>query len=330
MTGYHRTALLLMGLTLVFLFSGYVVGGAGGALTALALALTMNGAAYWYSDRLVLRQHHARLLLPPDAQALHGALARLCAKAKLPLPKLYLIPAAQPNAFATGRSPEHGAIAVTQGLLEILNPAEIEAVLAHELAHIEHRDTLLMTITASLAGAISFLGNFAWLLPRGGKEGERPNPLAGLIIALLAPMAAMLVQMAISRSREFAADWRAAELCGGAVPLISALQQLHNHKNQPLASAVHHPATAPLFIHHPLSSSKSALSLSQLFATHPPLSARLEALAGFSTKVRADRQQIFAAQHTAPKPAPAAQRVQGKRGSVPTSMAPTKPSNPWR
>ncbi|HLB79495.1 MAG TPA: zinc metalloprotease HtpX [Dongiaceae bacterium] len=275
---YARTALLLAALTGLFLAVGYLLGGAGGMAVAFLLALATNAFAYWNSDKVVLRIHGAREVDARTAPELHGLVRELAARAGLPGPRVYLIESDQPNAFATGRNPENAAVAATTGLLERLDREEIAGVIAHELAHVRNRDTLIMTVTATIAGAVGMLANFALFF-----GGNRNNPLGivgVLLVAVLAPVAAMLVQVAISRSREFEADRGGAEICGRPLWLAAALEKIaaaarriDNHR------AEANPATAHLFIVNPL----HAHRVDGLFSTHPSTAERvrrLRAMAG--------------------------------------------------
>ena len=270
---YARTALLLAGLTGLFLAVGYMLGGEAGMAIALIVALAMNLFSYWNSDKLILRMHGARQVDRRSAPELFGLVEQLADNAGLPMPKVYIMENDQPNAFATGRNPENAAVAATTGLLRRLSTEEIAGVMAHELAHVKNRDTLIMTITATIAGAISMLANFALFF-----GGNRNNPL-GLIgtiaLMILAPMAAMLVQMAISRSREFEADRIGAEICGRPLWLASALEKLDvsaQRIDNPVAEA--NPATAHLFIVNPL----HMRSIDSLFSTHPKMGERVRRL----------------------------------------------------
>jgi heat shock protein HtpX len=282
---YFRTALLLAALTGFFLVVGYLLGGQSGLILALVVALGMNLFAYWNSDQMVLRMSNAHEVGPNEAPEFHGIVQGLAQRAGLPMPRLYIIDEEQPNAFATGRDPEHAAVAATTGLLRYLSREEITGVMAHELSHVRHRDTLTMTIAATLSGAIGMLATFGGLmgggLMGGGRDGNgRGNPIVAIAAMILAPLAATLVQMAISRSREYEADRSGAEISGQPLWLASALAKLHAGTQQirnQVAEA--HPATAHLYIANPL----SAGGLAGLFSTHPPMEeriARLEAMAG--------------------------------------------------
>ena len=281
---YFRTALLLAGLTGFFLVVGYLLGGQSGLIMALFVALGMNLFAYWNSDKMVLRMSNAREVGPNEAPELHGIVESLAQRAGLPMPRVYIIDEDQPNAFATGRDPEHAAVAATTGLLRYLSREEIAGVMAHELSHVRHRDTLIMTIAATLSGAIGMLASFGGLMG-GGRDSEgRPlvNPIVAIAAMILAPLAATLIQMAISRSREYEADRMGAEISGQPQWLASALAKLHAGTQQiPNQVAEANPATAHLYIANPL----SAGGLASLFSTHPPMEeriARLEAMTGYS------------------------------------------------
>ena len=272
-----RTGVLLAGLTGLFLAVGFMLGGEGGLVIAFGLALAMNAFAYWNSDKLVLRMHGAREVGEGDAPSLVRMVRQLAEQAELPMPKVYVMETEQPNAFATGRNPDNAAVAVTQGLLQRLSAEETAGVLAHELAHIKNRDTLTMTVTATLAGAISMLANFGLFFGAFG-GGNRNNPLGivgVLLIAILAPMAAMLVQMAISRAREYEADRIGAEICGRPLWLAAALEKISGAAqaidNQ---AAERNPASAHLFIINPLHAHK----VDGLFTTHPSTAERVSRL----------------------------------------------------
>lgn len=275
---YARTALLMAAMTGLFLAIGYMLGGTGGMAIALLLAGGMNLYAYWSSDKMALRMHGARQVDARSAPQLVAMVESLARNAGLPVPKVYLIETEQPNAFATGRNPENGAVAVTRGLLRMLSSDELAGVIAHELAHIKNRDTLIMTITATIAGAVGMLANFAIFF-----GGNRNNPL-GLIgtiaLMILAPLAAALVQMAISRTREYEADRIGAEICGRPLWLASALRKLEQGARRiDNVPAENNPATAHMFIVNPL----HAHSVDSLFSTHPNTAnrvARLREMAG--------------------------------------------------
>ena len=274
---YFRTALLLAGMTALFMGVGYLIGGSGGAMIALVVAGGMNLFAYWNSDKMVLSMHGAQEVDPASAPDLYRMVAELSQRAGLPMPRVYIMDNPQPNAFATGRNPQNSAVAVTTGLLRSLNHDEVAGVVAHELAHIANRDTLIMTITATIAGAISMLGNFAMFSGMGGNR-ENNNGL-GLIgtmaMVILAPLAAMLVQMAISRTREYAADNLGAQISGQPLALANALGKIADIAHMvPNESAERSPATAHMFIINPLSGQR----MDNLFSTHPAPENRIAAL----------------------------------------------------
>jgi len=279
-----KTAVLLAGMTALFGFVGLAIGGKGGMMIALLIALAMNLASYWFSDKIVLRMHHAQ---PAQNGPLHHMTQRLAQRAGLPMPKVYMIESPQPNAFATGRNPDHAVVAVSSGLTRILTEREMEGVLAHELAHVKNRDTLTMTVTAAIAGAISMLANFGLFF--GGGQNGRGNLLTSLLIMFLAPMAAMLVQMAISRTREYSADRLGAEICGDPHALADALEKLEaSAKRVHNPTAEDNPATAHMFIVNPLRSG----GRDNLFSTHPNTANRIAALremAGGGGKSAANR-----------------------------------------
>lgn len=271
---YVRTAILLAAMTALFLGIGWMLGGQAGMLIALVLALGMNLFAYWNSDKLVLRMHGARQVKRADAPALFGVIEQLSRTADLPMPKVYLIDSEQPNAFATGRNPQHAAVAATTGLLRNLSPEEVAGVMAHELAHVRNRDTLIMTITATIAGAVGMLSTFALFF--GGGNRNNPLGLVGvLLVMIVGPLAAALVQMAISRAREYEADRVGAEICGKPLWLASALEKLGVLSGRiENKAAEENPATAHLFIVNPL----HGHSVDSLFSTHPSLANRISRL----------------------------------------------------
>lgn len=271
-----RTGVLLAVLTALFMGVGYLIGGSGGMMIALLVAAAMNLFTYWNADRLVLSMYGARPIARADAPWLYDIVAELADRAGIPMPQLYLIDGAQPNAFATGRDPQHAAVAVTNGLLNALDEHEVAGVIAHELSHVIHRDTLTMTITATIAGAISMIANFAFFF--GGRSDERNSPLGGVgtvVAAIFAPIMAMLVQMAISRTREYEADRSGATLSGNPLWLASALRKIEAvAHNTAVPEAERNPATAHLFIINPL----HGASLQNLFATHPSTEERVRRL----------------------------------------------------
>jgi heat shock protein HtpX len=273
-----KVGVLLTTLTLLFVLLGGWLGGTTGIILALAVALVMNVGSYWYSDRIVLRVTGAEPLDRRAAPALHAMTERLAARAGIPTPRLYLVPDPQPNAFATGRSPEHGVVAVNQGLLDLLSTEEVEGVIAHEIAHIAHRDTLTMTVAASLAGAVMMLAQFAQWIPVFGHSDDEDSPgvLGLLVAALVAPIAASLIQLAISRAREFEADASAARYVGTPRGLIGALQALERGASV-VPSTTARPATAHLSIVNPLAGGMAG-GVARLFSTHPPVADRVAAL----------------------------------------------------
>lgn len=272
---YFKTAILLAGLTALFMAVGFMIGGEAGMLLALAVAGGMNLFAFWNSDKLVLRMHGAQEVDETTAPEFVGLVRQLAGRAGLPMPRVYLMDNPQPNAFATGRNPQNAAVAATTGLLRTLSREEIAGVMAHELAHIKNRDTLIMTVTATLAGAISMLAQFG-LFFGGGNRNNNPFGVVGLILmVILAPLAAMIVQMAISRSREYAADRMGAEICGQPRWLASALAKISNAAHRiPNRAAEANPASAHLFIINPLSGER----MDNLFSTHPATENRIAAL----------------------------------------------------
>jgi heat shock protein HtpX len=275
---YLRTAILLAGLTALFMGVGYLIGGPNGALIAFFVAAAMNFFTYWNADRLVLSMHGAQEVDEHTAPEFFHIVAELANRAGLPMPRLYLMDNPQPNAFATGRNPQHAAVAATTGLLEMLSRDEIAGVISHELAHIKNRDTLLMTVTATIAGAISMLAQFGMFFGGGQRDNNGSSGMGmigTLVMVVLAPLAAMLVQMAISRTREYAADNMSARINGNPAGLASALAKIdaaaHEIENVP---AEQNPATAHLFIINPLSGAR----MDNLFSTHPSTENRIAAL----------------------------------------------------
>jgi len=271
-----KTALLLGVLTALFVVIGGAMGGERGMLVAFVFALFMNFFSYWFSDKIVLAMYGARPIEESEAPGLYAMVRRLATRAAIPVPRVYLIESDSPNAFATGRSPQHAAIAVTSGIMRILDDEELEGVLAHELSHVTNRDVLISTIAATLAGAITYLAHMAqWAAIFGGSrsdDDERGNPVALLFLAIVAPIAAMLVQLAVSRAREFQADASGARLAGRPWPLAKALEKLEVASHiRPMEA---NPATAHLFIVNPL----SGQSLMRLFSTHPPIEERIARL----------------------------------------------------
>ncbi len=277
MHGNTKVFLLMAAMTALVMALGWMLGGQGGAVMALLIAGGMNFFAWWNSDKMVLRQQGAVELTPQQGGDLYALTAALAERAGLPMPKLYLLPTEQPNAFATGRNPDNAAVAVTQGLLRGLSREELAGVIAHELAHIKYRDTLTMTITATMAGAIAMMGNM--MLFSGGRDG-RGGGLGAIVAMILAPLAATMVQMAISRAREFEADAEGARICGQPQALASALSRIAQMAGRTVnVPAERNPASAAMFIINPL----GAMRMDRLFATHPPTEeriARLRAMGG--------------------------------------------------
>jgi heat shock protein HtpX len=281
-----KTTFLLSLLTVLMVFMGSAMGGKSGMVFAFVMALGMNFFSYWFSDKIVLKMYGAREVSAAEAPEFHAMVARLAQRAALPMPKVYIIPSDSPNAFATGRNPQHAAVAATEGIMRILTPEELEGVMAHELAHVQNRDILVGTIAATFAGAISMIGNMLqWGAMMGAGRGDDEEGGAGslvgsLAMAIIAPMAAMLIQMAVSRSREYLADETGARICGQPLALAGALRKLHNASRMiPMQEA--RPATAHMFIVNPLTGG----GLMSLFSTHPPMDeriARLEAMAGIA------------------------------------------------
>ena len=270
-----KTAILMAAITALFMLIGRWLGGQTGMMLALVVALGMNFFSYWFSDTMVLKMYNAQQVDESTAPQFVGMVRELATKAGLPMPKVYLIQEDAPNAFATGRNPEHAAVAATTGILRALSERELRGVMAHELAHVKHRDILISTVSATMAGAISMLANFGMMFSGRDSEGRPSNPIAGLLVALLAPLAASLIQMAISRAREFEADRGGAEISGDPQALASALQKIHRlAQGIPLEAAERHPETAQMMIMNPL----SAGGLRGLFSTHPPTEERVAAL----------------------------------------------------
>src|SRR5262250_2542516 len=278
MSNVLKTGLLLGVLTALFVLGGRAIAGEQGMIIGFVLAAVMNFVSYWFSDKMVLAMYGAQPVDEAQAPGLHAMVRRLATRARIPMPRIYVIPSDTPNAFATGRNPQHAAVAVTEGIMRILDEDELEGVLAHELSHVTNRDVLISTIAATLAGAITYLAHMAqWAAFFGGRsrddEEGGSNPLVMMLFAVLAPIAAMLVQLAVSRSREFQADASGARLAGKSWGLMKALEKLQLANQQmPMADAT--PATAHLFIVNPL----SGQTLMRLFSTHPPLEERIARL----------------------------------------------------
>ena len=270
-----KTAILMAAITALFMAIGSLLGGQQGMMLALLIALGMNFFSYWFSDKLVLKMYNAQEVDESSAPQFYSMVRELAARAQLPMPKVYLIDEDAPNAFATGRNPEHAAVAATTGILRVLSERELRGVMAHELAHVRHRDILISTISATMAGAISMLANFAMFFGGRDSEGRSTNPIVGILVMLLAPLAASLIQMAISRAREFEADRGGAEISGDPQALASALQKIHNYaQGIPLETTERHPETAQMMIMNPLSGG----GLRGLFSTHPSTEERVERL----------------------------------------------------
>lgn len=277
-----RTTVLLAAMTAVILWVGNMLGGRSGMMIALIFAGGMNFFSYWYSDKLVLKMYQAREIIPDESPQLYQMVGVLAREAGLPMPKVYVIPQDSPNAFATGRNPENAVVAVTDGLLRLMNPDELAGVLAHELGHVKNRDILIGTIAATMSGAIMMIANMAkWSAIFGGfrgsdEEGGGGGAIGLIVMAIIAPIAAMLIQMAISRSREFLADSTAAAVTGNPEGLAGALEKIGRYSRQIPMQA--QPATAHMFINNPL----SGTSLMNLFSTHPPIEERVARLRGTS------------------------------------------------
>jgi heat shock protein HtpX len=270
-----KTAILMAAITALFMALGNLMGGQQGMVLALVVALGMNFFSYWFSDKMVLRMYNAQEVDASSAPQFYGMVQELAQKAGLPMPRVYLINEDAPNAFATGRNPANAAVAATTGILRVLSERELRGVMAHELAHVKHRDILISTISATMAGAISMLANFAMFFGGRDNEGRPVNPIVSILVMLLAPLAASLIQMAISRAREFEADRGGAEISGDPQALASALQKIHRiAQGVPLEAAERHPETAQMMIMNPL----SAGGLRGLFSTHPATEERVARL----------------------------------------------------
>ena len=327
-----RTAMLLAFMTALFMGVGYLIGGSGGMAIAFVVAAAMNLFSYWNADKMVLRMHNAVEVDERNAPEYYAIVRDLAARAGLPMPKTYLIQNPQPNAFATGRNPQNAAVAATTGLLERLSHEEVAAVMAHELAHVQNRDTLTMTITATLAGAISMLGNFAFFFG-GNRDNNNPLGFVGILVAMIvAPLAAAMVQMAISRTREYSADRRGAEICGNPLWLASALDKIAGAAQRiPNQAAERSPATAHLFIINPLSGER----MDNLFSTHPATENRVAALQAMARDGVGRQRTEPAETHSdgpweraasaRPRPAEAPQAPK----SNPWGRNPTGPKGPW-
>ncbi len=280
MFNWVKTAMLMAAIMALFGIVGGVLGGRQGMLMALVFGGAMNVFSYWFSDKMVLKMYNAQEVDETSAPQFYAMVRDLAQRANLPMPRVYIIDEPQPNAFATGRNPEHAAVAATSGILQLLSASELRGVMAHELAHVAHRDILISTVSATMAGAISALANFAMFFGGRGSDGRPANPLATIAVALLAPLAASLIQMAISRAREYEADRGGAEISGDPNALADALGkiQMYAEGRIPLGPAEAHPDTAQMMILNPLSGG----GIEGLFSTHPPTAeriARLRALA---------------------------------------------------
>jgi heat shock protein HtpX len=288
MSNIIKTTFLLSLLTILLVFMGGAVGGQGGMMIAFLIAAAMNFGSYWFSDKIVLRMYNAREITREIHPSFYGMIERLSGRAGLPMPKVYIIPDDSPNAFATGRNPHHAAVAATEGILRVLTPEELEGVMAHELAHVKNRDILISTIAATFAGAISMIGSMLqWGAMFGVGRGDDDDGggiggmIGSLALAIIAPIAAMLIQMAVSRSREYQADASGAEICGRPLALAGALGKLHiASQTVPMLAA--RPATAHMFIVNPLTGG----GLASLFSTHPPMEERIARLEAMATRAR--------------------------------------------
>ncbi|CAG9175210.1 zinc metalloprotease HtpX [Cupriavidus pampae] len=275
MFNWVKTFMLMAAITALFIVIGGMIGGRGGMMIALLIALGMNFFSYWFSDKLVLRMYNAQEVDAGTAPQFYGMVQELAQRAGLPMPRVYLINEDAPNAFATGRNPENAAVAATTGILRMLSDRELRGVMAHELAHVRHRDILTSTIAATMAGAISALANMAMFFGGRDENGNRTNPIAGIAVAILAPLAASLIQMAISRAREFEADRGGAEISGDPQALASALDKIHRYaQGIPFQAAEEHPATAQMMIMNPLAGG----GIANLFSTHPSTEERIARL----------------------------------------------------
>ncbi|PLK50279.1 zinc metalloprotease HtpX [Uliginosibacterium sp. TH139] len=275
MFNWLKTSILMAGIVALFGVVGAMIGGKQGMILALLFGGAMNVFSYWFSDKMVLRMYNAQEVDEASSPYLYNMVRQLAQRAQLPMPKVYIIDEHQPNAFATGRNPENAAVAATTGILQMLTERELRGVMAHELAHVKHRDILISTISATMAGAISALANFAMFFGGRDENGRPANPIASIAVALLAPLAASLIQMAISRAREYEADAGGAQFCGDPDALADALQKIDYYaRGIPMPVADEHPATAQMMIMNPLSGG----GLAGLFSTHPPTEERIRRL----------------------------------------------------
>ncbi|CAK7258496.1 MULTISPECIES: zinc metalloprotease HtpX [unclassified Shinella] len=316
-----RTAMLLAAMTALFMGVGLLIGGKGGMMIALLVAIAMNFFSYWNSDRMVLSMYGAKEVDERSAPEYYGIVRDLAKRAGLPMPRVYVINSDQPNAFATGRNPQNAAVAASTGLLQALSYEEVAGVMAHELAHIQNRDTLTMTLTATIAGAISMLANFAMFFGgSGNRENNNPLGFIGVLIAMIvAPFAAILVQMAISRTREYSADKRGAEICGNPLWLASALKKIAIAAGRiPNEAAEHNPATAHMFIINPLSGER----MDNLFSTHPNTENRIAALEEMARGMQTRSTEPVRADNPVRKSRSVPSTGWGRGGSEP-------PKGPW-
>ena len=319
-----KTAMLLAALTALFMSLGYMFGGSGGAVIALVIAAGMNLFTYWNADKIVLSMHNAREVDARSAPDFYALVADLAHRANLPMPKVYIVEDASPNAFATGRNPENAAVAATTGLLAMLSREEVAGVMAHELAHVRNRDTLIMTMVATIAGAISMIANFS-LFFRGNGENS-PSPLAAILAVVVAPFAAMIVQMAISRTREYGADKAGAEISGSPRALASALARIADPAQRiPSQGAMHNPAAAQLYI--------VPTSVSDLFSTHPATEKRISALMAMEGSAgvgsaggggQPSRSEAFAPAAASAQPSVSVPRGAGKGSRRPSALNPNE------
>lgn len=275
MWNYTKTFMLMAAITALFIGIGRAIGGQSGMVFALLLAVGMNFFSYWFSDKMVLKMYNAQEVDATSAPEFYKMVQELAQKADLPMPRVYLINEDAPNAFATGRNPKHAAVAATTGIVRALSAKELRGVMAHELAHVKHRDILISTISATMAGAISSLANFAMFFGGRDEEGNRSNPIVNIAVMILAPMAAAMIQMAISRSREYEADRGGAEISGDPMALASALDKIQKYAaGIPFNAAESHPATAQMMIINPLFGG----GISKMFSTHPATEERMARL----------------------------------------------------
>ena len=322
MTGHFRTLVLISALMGLFMAVGYLIGGEGGMLIAFLLAAGTNLFAYWNGDRLVLSMYGAREVDDTTAPELVGVVRELAGRAGLPMPRVYIIESEQPNAFATGRSPEHAAVAATSGILRILTRDELAGVLGHELTHVRNRDSMTMTIAATIAGAIGMLAHFAFFFGGARSEDERGSPIGAvgaIAMMILAPLAATLVQLAISRGREFEADRGGAEISGNPLGLASALAKLEaGAQALPNLQAEQHPATAHLFIVNPLSGE----GMQSLFSTHPSTEQRIARLQAMAAAFGESPHRTSVPTWTAPQHRPQSSGTVPSAGSAPHHPGP--------